>query len=97
MTKRRSLAIGSALAFLTCTALGACSDEKKEEEHHEGGHTLTSPSCVELSETCHEADTGSGAGHDCHETAHADVEADCAAELASCTATCEAIIADGGM
>ena len=56
-----------------------------------------SPSCVELSDVCHEADTGTGPAHDCHEVAHTDDEAEGAAELASCTATCEAVINDGGM
>jgi len=98
MAIRTTVAIGATLVFSLCLGLAACGDDKEEEEEDQGhSHEPTSPACVELSEVCHEADTGSGPGHECHEIAHADVEADCAAELASCTATCEAIINDGGM
>jgi hypothetical protein len=37
---------------------------------------------------CHEADTGSGPAHDCHEIAHADDEDACAAALVDCMSVC---------
>jgi hypothetical protein len=73
--------------MFACLALAACNGEEEEEEHEEP-HEPTSPACVDLSEVCHEADTGSGPAHDCHETAHADDEAACAAALPDCMTAC---------
>jgi hypothetical protein len=98
MTLRRLVSIVTVLAALAPLSLAACSDDDEEEHADDGNtHEPESPSCVELTDVCHEADTGSGPAHDCHEVAHGDVEADCLAELEDCTAICEAVINDGGM
>ena len=73
--------------MFTAFALTACGDEDEEEQHEET-HEPTEPSCVELSEVCHETDPGSGPAHECHETAHADDEAECAAALPDCMTAC---------
>lgn len=87
------------LAALAPLSLAACSDDDEEDENADDGHSHepASPFCVELSEVCHEADTGTGRPAECHEIAHSDVDADCEAELASCTADCEAALNEGGM
>ena len=77
----------SVMAAVACLGLLACSDEDEEEEHAEEHGPITA-SCVELSETCHEADTGSGPEYDCHEIAHEDDEDACAAALPDCMTTC---------
>jgi hypothetical protein len=79
------------VATFASLGLAACSDED-EEEHEDDNHEPASPSCVELTDVCHEADTGTGRPAECHEIAHEDVEADCAAELADCTAACAAVM-----
>jgi hypothetical protein len=75
------------LAMVATLGLTACGEEDEEEQEEEP-HEPMSQSCIDLSELCHEADTGSGPAHDCHEIAHADVEADCAAALVDCMTTC---------
>lgn len=97
VTLRRLVRTLSVVALLAPLSLVACGDDEEEEEDDDPTHEPASPSCVELSEVCHEADTGTGRPAECHEIAHSDVEADCAAELASCTADCEAALNDGGM
>jgi hypothetical protein len=91
MAIRTTVRIGTTVVFSLCLGLAACGDDKEDEEEHEG-HEPMSPSCVDLSEACREADTGTGRPAECHEIAHADVEADCAAELASCTTDCAAVM-----
>ena len=44
--------------------------------------------CQVLGELCHEADTGSGPAHDCHEVGHESVGATCLKEFAGCVGTC---------
>lgn len=68
-------------SLFLCTA---CGDDDPEEEHG-----AMSPACIDISEACHAADTGSGPAHDCHEIAHDDVEDDCAAALPGCVAACQ--------
>lgn len=53
------------------------------------------PSCDALFIACHDADTGSGPAHECHELGHEEstTEAACAAELTRCTMLCEAALA----
>jgi hypothetical protein len=47
--------------------------------------------CTEISEACHELDSGSGPAHDCHEGAHdAWSREECVAMRASCLAACGA-------
>jgi hypothetical protein len=84
------------LLVLVTTGLPACSDDQKEESDHGHEHDPVSPSCAEIMDVCHEADTGSGRGAECHGIAHEDVEASCAAAKDSCIADCEAILADAG-
>ena len=87
MPLRRILRALSVFTVLAPLSLVACSDDD-DDEHEDDAHEPMAPSCVDLSDVCHEADTGSGPAHDCHEIAHSDVEADCAAALADCTTAC---------
>jgi hypothetical protein len=87
MTLRRPTKTFTLIATIAALGLTACSDED-EEEHVEDSHEPTEPSCIELIEVCHEADTGTGPAHECHETAHADDEAACAAALPDCMTAC---------
>ncbi len=88
MIFRRLVTMLPLLAMVATLGLTACSDEDEDEQEEEHAHEPTQPSCVDLSEVCHEADTGSGPAHDCHEIAHDDVEADCAAALVDCMSVC---------
>lgn len=73
-----------AFAILVASIALACSDDDDTDDVH----TTTSPSCSEISDSCHGADEGSGPAHECHELAHHDVEADCAAEKDACLLVC---------
>jgi hypothetical protein len=79
----------------------ACSDEHDHDAnphpHPPGSHDPTSPSCADIMDICHAADTEPGPAHDCHEVAHNDVEGPCAAQKTSCIQTCEAVHADAGV
>jgi hypothetical protein len=44
--------------------------------------------CEVIGELCHEADAGSGAAHDCHETGHIGKASVCVAEFSGCIGTC---------
>lgn len=88
MAPRRLLSVFSVAVSLTAFGLTGCGDDGEEEHEETHSHEPTSPSCVELSETCHEADTGSGPAHDCHEIAHHDDEDECAAALVDCQSVC---------
>lgn len=44
--------------------------------------------CRVMGTLCHEADTGSGAAHDCHEVGHEGEGSACLAEFAGCINTC---------
>jgi hypothetical protein len=52
--------------------------------------------CEVIGELCHEADTGSGPAHECHEVGHVGNAAACEAEFASCIGTCVADEGAGG-
>ena len=80
--------VGSAALLLTSMSLASCSDDDKKEEEPEHEHEPTQPSCVEILDSCHAADEGTGPAHDCHELAHFDSEADCAAQKDDCIAIC---------
>jgi hypothetical protein len=92
MTLRCFVQTISVVALLAPLALVACSDDDDEEHDDDHSHEPASPSCVDLSDACHEVDTGTGRPAECHEIAHEDVEADCAANLADCTAACAAVM-----
>jgi hypothetical protein len=51
--------------------------------------------CQVLGELCHEADTGSGPAHDCHEVGHDGVAKNCVEEFTSCTFSCVDVGAGG--
>ena len=54
-----------------------------------GGATAGgSDECKVMGELCHEADTGSGAAHECHEVGHEGDGAACLSEFAGCINTC---------
>lgn len=52
------------------------------------GHAEAPVICQVLGELCHEADTGAGAAHDCHELGHKGNVATCEQEFDGCIATC---------
>jgi len=56
--------------------------------HGGGGHAEAPTICRVLGELCHEADTGSGTAHDCHELGHVGETEVCEQEFDSCIATC---------
>lgn len=72
--------------LLTSLVVFGCGDDDDEDDQH--GEALVSPSCAEISESCHVADTGSGPAHDCHELAHEDVESDCVLAKEACLVSC---------
>jgi len=53
-----------------------------------GASSDGSAECAVLGELCHEADTGPGPAHECHEVGHEGEGAACLAQFASCTRTC---------
>jgi hypothetical protein len=53
-----------------------------------GGAEDGAVECQVIGELCHEADTGSGPGHDCHEVGHEADGVACLKEFSSCIATC---------
>ena len=53
--------------------------------------------CEQIGDACHDADSGSGTAHDCHENAHeAWSAAECSANLSMCLAACAGGGADAG-
>jgi hypothetical protein len=88
------IAVGSLLAF------AGCGDDDDSGNPSTGGKTSTGGSgnvggapdggleCQVIGELCHEADTGSGPAHDCHETGHEGTAAACVKDFASCIHTC---------
>ena len=53
-----------------------------------GGASDGALTCEVIGELCHEADTGSGLGHDCHELGHEGHAAACVAGFDDCIALC---------
>ncbi len=84
-----SLLLGTALAG--CPATESAPDAPSASD----APSTSRPSCDALFLACHDADTGSGPAHECHELGHDETstEATCAAELTRCTMLCEAALA----
>lgn len=55
-----------------------------------GGAASLALECKVLGTLCHEADTGSGMGHDCHEVGHEGHVDECAEQFDSCITFCTA-------
>jgi len=53
-----------------------------------GASSVGSVECAVLGELCHEADTGPGPAHDCHEVGHEGEGAQCLLAFADCARTC---------
>jgi len=87
------LAVGSLFAFAGCgdDDDGMKANEGGSSSHAGSGSGGASDAAIEcrvIGELCHEADTGTGPGHDCHEVGHEGVAAACAKEFAGCIQTC---------
>jgi len=92
------------LAASVALAFGGCSDDEPAvsgsggSAGHAGAAHAGNPSaagatdgavtCEVIGELCHEADTGSGPGHDCHELGHEGHATACAAGFDDCIALC---------
>lgn len=61
-----------------------------------GGAADGAIECQVVGELCHEADTGSGPGHDCHELGHEGDAAACSAGFAKCIEVCVPEAGAGG-
>lgn len=87
---------------LCCAAVGACGDDTSDGDHNDGDHEHGDhgddlvEACQEITEACHEVDTGSGEISDCHLTAHNNDEADCLEAQEHCLPLCAAAATDGG-
>jgi hypothetical protein len=60
----------------------------------QGGAADSAIECEVIGELCHEADTGSGPAHICHQTGHQGDGRICSKEFESCISTC--VSPDGG-
>jgi len=94
------------VATLSLSAFTACGDDDDSMPANEGGSsnvggqppaTNGALECQVLGELCHEADTGSGPAHDCHETGHQGVASSCVKDFSSCVHTCVTDADDLGM
>jgi hypothetical protein len=78
----------SGLMFSGC---GDDDDDRLAATPGAGGEpsaTDGSAECAVIGELCHEADSGSGAGHECHNVGHEADGAACLAAFAGCVSTC---------
>jgi hypothetical protein len=96
------LLVGSAFAFAGCgddddTSPGASGKAAHGGEAPAAGGSTGQGGAAEadgiwqckvVGELCHEADTGSGDAHDCHELGHVSDGAACAQAFAGCVETC---------
>jgi hypothetical protein len=93
------LALGSALAFAGCgddddaSPGGGGSAAQGGAGPDHGGESSVGAAdgvaeCQVIGELCHEADTGAGAAHECHELGHEGDGAACVAGFADCVETC---------
>ena len=72
-------------------AFESCIDTCRPAEGSDQG-----PYCRALGSYCHDADTGSGRGKECHEIGHAGDEDDCRAQFESCIGFCSEAPEHGG-
>ena len=72
------------LVLLASTAITVACDDDEEGEHG----TDEPPICKEISEACHDLDTGPGMAQDCHLTAHEGDAAECEMVHDECIAFC---------
>ena len=73
------------------------SEAKGGEAHGGGGHGDAPVLCQVLGSLCHDADTGSGVGHDCHQVGHVGELEACEEEFAGCIGFCvEGATGEGG-
>jgi hypothetical protein len=70
------------------TSEGGTSGHIGGEAHGGAGHAEAPVICQVLGELCHEADTGSGPAHDCHQLGHVAEREVCEQEFDGCIATC---------
>jgi hypothetical protein len=76
--RMRALLLATALA--TASLLG-CGDDDEQRPAE----------CEEISEACHEFDSGEGTAHDCHELSHEEwTREQCIAMRSTCLAACTA-------
>lgn len=74
-----------------------CSDAKGGAAHGGGGHGDAPVICEVLGTLCHDADTGSGMGHDCHQVGHVGELEACEDQFAGCIGFCvEGATGEGG-
>lgn len=74
------------LVLCSATAVTvACGKDSEEGDDHSGP---APQSCKDISDVCHDLDSGSGMAHDCHETSHENDEAACDAVHDECIAFC---------
>src|SRR5881394_1654884 len=94
------LAAGSLLAFAGCSGDDDSMPSNEGGSSNVGGQppaTNGALECQVLGELCHEADTGSGPAHDCHETGHQGTASTCVKDFSSCIHTCVTDADDLGM
>lgn len=63
-------------------------EAKGGQAHGGGGHADAPAICQVLGTLCHDADTGSGIGHDCHQLGHVGNVETCEEEFAGCIGFC---------
>jgi hypothetical protein len=79
---------GSFLAFTACGDDDEPSPGGAGEGHGGGGHAEAPAICRVVGTLCHDADTGSGMGHDCHQLGHVGNIETCEEEFAGCIGFC---------
>jgi len=94
------MAVGAALAFTGCsddepaasagggTAHGGAAHGGGPSGGASGNAADGAVTCEVIGELCHEADTGSGAGHECHELGHQGHVEACESGFSDCVALC---------
>jgi hypothetical protein len=96
------LVVGALFAFAGCSdddsgddAAGGAAQGGTPAQG-EGGASAGAVECEVIGELCHEADSGSGTAHDCHETGHEGKVAACAAAFDGCVSACVVDEGEGG-
>jgi len=91
---KSSLRAGLSLALVgSLFAFAGCGDDDDSSTSNAGSGNVGGAAdgaleCQVLGELCHEADTGSGPAHDCHETGHIGNAATCVKDFSSCIHVC---------